>query len=69
MWETKPKIVDLCLIIYMYIASTFTSWMLRIDGERKRLGQLRLRVARGQPRGPNCFVGYIYMESPRQLYH
>ena len=31
-----------------------TSWMLRIDGERKRQGWLRLCVVRGQSRGQNA---------------
>ena len=30
--------------------------MLRIDGERKRQGRLRLRVARGQSRGQNAHI-------------
>ena len=41
----------------------------RIDGERKRQGRLRLRVARGQSRGQNASSDtYIYIEKSRQLY-
>ena len=36
--------------------------MLRIDGERKRQGRLRLRIARGQPRDQNASLDtYIYI--------
>ena len=44
--------------------------MLRIDGEQKRLGRLRLRVARGQSRGQNASsdIYIIYIEKSRQLY-
>ena len=49
-----------------------TSWMLRIDGERKRQGRLRLRVARGQSRGqnasPDTYTCMYYIEKSRQLY-
>ena len=38
--------------------------MLRIDGEQKRQGRLRLRVARGQSRGQNASSDtYIYKKN------